>query len=448
MKKLRFSESLAIGLLLFGMLFGAGNIIFPVMLGQNAGGNYLLASLGFLITGVGLPILAIASFALSKKTTLKDYASPVGGFFSYFFTVTLLMTIGPLFATPRTATVAFEVGFQPYLAGTGHENLALLIYSTIFFALVLYFSFRPNQILDIIGKFLSPLFVILISFLIGASLLFPMAQAEEFEALGTYEAFPFIQGILDGYNTMDILACLAFAFLIIENIRAFGIKKAEHVARETRRSSKYTLILMAFLYMGLTYLGASSRGIMDLQANGGLVLAKVAHHYFGHLGQILLAAIVTVACLKTAIGLSVSISRTFHQLFPKLLSEKSWTVIFALVSFTIANFGLNTIIRLSVPVLMFLYPLAITLILLWLINFLIPLKELAFKVTLSLALIPAFFDFLKAAPAPLSTTPMAQSLLQLPDKYLPFFDLGMAWLLPVALGLAISLVFFRKKGRD
>lgn len=445
MKKLTRSQSISVGLLLFGMLFGAGNIIFPVMMGQLAGKNFLQSGIGFLITGVGLPILAVASFALSKKTSLRTYAQPAGKFFSYFFAVVLLLTIGPLFATPRTATVAFEVGIQPYIKGD--SQFPLFIYSTIFFVLVLYFSFKPSKILDIIGNFLAPLFLLLVSILIIASLIKPMGNPADFEALYNYGTQSFFQGILDGYNTMDILACIAFASTVIGAIDRLGVKDSGDKARETILSSWVTILAMSLIYFGLTYLGASSNGVMEIQKNGGLVLSKASENLLGNWGKLLLAALATVACLKTAIGLSVSISATFDEMFSNKLSRKTWTFLFVGISFFFANFGLNTIISLSVPFLMFLYPVAITLIILWISHYFIKLDDKAFKLTVGISMIPAAFDFIKSAPDFVSKTSLAAKLMTIPENYFPFYDLGLSWIVPVLVGMIISVVFFRKKDK-
>ena len=443
MKKLNRSQSISVGLLLFGMLFGAGNIIFPVMMGQLSGKNFLLSGVGFLITGVGLPILAVASFALSKKTSLRTYTLPVGEKFSYFFAIVLLLTIGPLFATPRTATVAFEVGIQPFV--DGGSNIPLLIYSTIFFALVLFYSFRPSKILDIIGNFLAPLFLVLISILIVASVFKPMGNPADFQPLKNYESKALFQGILDGYNTMDILACIAFASTVLGAIDRLGVTGSSDKAREVMISSIVTVIAMSIIYLGLTYLGASSNGAMEVQANGGGILSKASEKLLGKWGQILLAATATVACLKTAIGLSVSISATFDDMFPNKLKRRTWTFLFVGISFLFANFGLNTIIGLSVPFLMFLYPIAITMIILWLTNYVLPLEDMAFRLTVYLSMIPAVFDFIKSTPEFISKSGFAIKMVDFAKAYIPFFTLGLGWVVPVALGLAISFVMFRKK---
>lgn len=443
MKKLSRKQSLVVGSLLFGMLFGSGNVIFPPMMGQNAGSAYLPSAIGFLIAAVGLPILAIVSFSLSRKATLRDYAGHAGKGFGMFYTLLLLLTIGPLFAMPRNATVAFEVGIKPFLSQD--MGLPLLLYSLVFFCLALYFSLRPTRILDVIGRFMAPLFIFLLGILLVMSFVSPMGNPASFEAQGAYAQASFPQGLIDGYQTMDVLACVAFGITIITTIRQLGIRDETDIARETGRSSLFTLVIMSLIYLGLTYIGASSLGIMPGQANGGEILVLTAKHYLGSTGLFLLALTITVACLKTVIGLAVSISQTFVRLFPKGPSDRFWTMAFIGVAFALANFGLNTIIQLSIPVLMFLYPLTITLILLWLLNAIAPLKKTAFTLTIILAAIPAFFDCLAATPEAIAKSAPITALLAFPENFLPLYKLGMGWLAPVAIALVISLLFLRKK---
>lgn len=192
-------------------------------MGQLAGANSLKATIGFLITGVGLPILGVIASALSQSDSLFDMARPVSKQYSILFTCILYLTIGPLFAIPRTATVAFEVGLIPFISNS-YIRLGLLIFSAVFFIITLYYSLRPARILDWVGRYLTPLFVVLLSILLLATFIKPMGQVSAYEAQGNYVDRPLFTGILDGYNTMDALASLAFAIIIISNIEKLGVK--------------------------------------------------------------------------------------------------------------------------------------------------------------------------------------------------------------------------------
>lgn len=442
MKKLKLNENLVIGSLLFGLFFGAGNIIFPVHMGQLAGSNFLSASVGFLLTAIGLPILGVMSYSISGKDNLREYSKPGGRFFSWFFPLSLLLTIGPFFAIPRTATVAFEVGIRPFI--TENVRFYLFVYSVIFFALAFYFALKPNKILDIVGKVMAPLFLGLISILLVFTVLNPMGAASSIVAQEQYQGLALTKGIIDGYETMDALAGLVFAITIVTNIKHFGVTEEKRISYETGKSSIFTILFMSIIYIGLVYLGTTSRGIMPISDNGGLTIALVSNHYFGIFGQLLLALTITVACLKTAIGLLVSIGDTFTEMFEDKISYLTWVTIFTVVSFIVANFGLNTIISLALPILMLLYPLAITMITLWFINAFIPLKDLGYQVPLLVVSIPALFDFLLAVPEQFKVG-LVNQLIDFAKNSIPLYELGLGWIAPLIVSLIISVLLFRKK---
>jgi len=441
-EKLDFKSNLLIGSLLFGLFFGAGNLIFPVQMGQLAGHNTLLATIGFLITGVGLPLLGVMASALSQSESLLDMAKPVGKVYSVLFTCMLYLTIGPLFAIPRTGTVAFEVGLSPFIAKE-QLSFGLLVFSLIFFAVTLYFSLRPSRILDWVGRYLTPIFLALLSILIIATFLKPMGQAGQYAAQGDYIGKPFFKGLLEGYNTMDALASLAFAVVILSNIENLGVKNPKRKAIETCKSGFVCVIGMSLIYASLAYMGATSLGSVSRAQNGGAVLSMVSEHYFGNTGKILLAAIVTVACLKTAIGLITSCSQMFSEMFPKSIPYNKYAILFTILSFIIANFGLNKIIQLSIPVLMFLYPLAITLIILSLLSPILNKQNDVYKWTTVLTAVAAFFDFCNALPEIIKEMPAISSIIDFAKACLPGFTYGFGWIIPAFIGFIIGTLLWR-----
>lgn len=441
-KKFTFKLNILIAALLFGLFFGAGNIIFPVHMGQLAGANSLKATIGFLITGVGLPILGVIASALSQSDSLFDMARPVSKQYSILFTCILYLTIGPLFAIPRTATVAFEVGLIPFISNS-YIRLGLLIFSAVFFIITLYYSLRPARILDWVGRYLTPLFVVLLSILLLATFIKPMGQVSSYEAQGNYVDRPLFTGILDGYNTMDALASLAFAIIIISNIEKLGVKNPKKIAKETAKSGLLCALGMGLIYGSLAYMGASSLASVGRAGNGGAILSMVSDHYFGFMGKLLLAAIVTVACLKTAIGLITSCAQMFSEMFPRSISYNKYAVIFTSFSFAIANFGLEKIIKLSIPVLMFLYPLAITLIILSLLAPVIKRQTDIYRWTSLLTLIAALFDFFNALPEGIKASPIISYMISLADSFLPGYDYGFGWLVPAFVGFIIGFIIWR-----
>lgn len=437
--KLSKGELVFTASMLFGLFFGAGNLIFPIHMGQMAGANLLKAIVGFLITGVGLPLLGVTAIGISRSDGLIELSGKVSKSFCMFFTCALYLTIGPFFAIPRCATVPFTVGIEPLLGGRS-EGLPLALFSLAFFIAVLGFSLYPGKILTWVGKILNPLFLLFLGVLIAAALIYPMGNPSGIEAVGNYRDNAFVTGFFEGYNTMDALAGLAFGIVVVNVIREHGITEANDVAKNTVKAGVFSCLLMAVIYALVALVGAESRGVYDVCSNGGEVFALVAGHYFGNGGKIILAVMFTFACLKTAVGLVTSCSETFEKLFPKFISYRAWTVIFSIVSFLIANLGLNTIIEYSVPVLMFLYPLAIVLILLGLFGRFFKNSKYVYVCVTAFTFIAAFYDLIH------SFYPNGCRLTDIMKHFLPFADYGLAWIAPALVGLGVGLILhFRKK---
>ena len=437
--KLSAKQYILLASMLFGMFFGAGNLIFPVSMGQQAGSNLWPAAIGFCLTGVGLPLLGIAAMGISRSEGLFDMCSKVSRPYSYFFTCLLYLSIGPLFAIPRTATVSFSVGILP-LIPEGSSSLVLCIFSALFFAIVLFFSLRPSGIMTWIGKILNPLFLLFLGILTVTALLNPMGSLASAAPSGNYVSQSFFQGFLEGYNTLDALASLAFGIILINAIRELGVESPKDISSSTLKAGVLSTILMAAIYCILTVVGTQSQAVYGVSADGGEALYLIGSHYFGTFGGVLLGITVTFACMKTAIGLITSCATTFVELFPKTLSYKAYAIVFCLFSFGIANFGLSRIIELSLPVLMFLYPLTITLILLCLFGHWFQYDRRVFLSVTAFTAAAAALDFLNALPAGAQELLHVNAISLVANKYLPFFGLGMGWVVPACIGLVIGLV--------
>lgn len=442
MKKLTLREILVVSSMLFGMFFGAGNLIFPASMGQMAGRSVWLAAAGFLITGVGMPLLGVAALGISREDGLLGLSSRVGKGYGLFFTCALYLTIGPFFAIPRCATVSYTVGIQQMLPGTS-QTLVLAGFSLVFFAAVLFFSLRPGEILTWIGKVLNPLFLVFLAILVLRALTAPMGAVSDIPPSGDYAASAFSTGLLEGYNTMDALAGLAFGIIVVDVIRGLGVREPGQVAKNTVHAGIFSSLLMALIYVLVAVVGAQSRGMLAASSNGGEVLAQVAEHYFGGAGALILAVTVTVACLKTAVGLITSCGETFVKLFPKGPSYRVWAVGFCVLSFLIANLGLDTIIAYSKPVLLFLYPLATALILLTLCGKWFGNDKTVLQWTIAFTAAAAVFDLLRALPAGARAVLHLDPVVAWVSGWLPLFKLGFGWLLPALAGLLLGLLVRR-----
>lgn len=444
-QKLTTKQYIVLASMLFGMFFGSGNLIFPINMGQNAGAHMLPAVIGFCVTGVGLPILAVIAIGVSKSEGLFDLSVRAGKVFAFLFTCALYLTIGPLFAIPRNATVSFTVGVKPYLP-EDKVRLVLMIFSCLFFAIALFFSLKPQGIMTWIGKLLNPAFLVLLGVLFVVVLLNPMGKVKDITPVAPYDApsaaANFFTGFLGGYNTMDALAGLAFGIVMVNAVRNLGIKEPVAISRVLVKTGILAGALMTIIYFLTTLVGAQSVAELGVQEEGGTTFNLLAEHYLKTAGAIILACMITVACLKTAIALITSCAETFVKLFPHTLFYNAYAVIFTLIPAILANAGLVHIIAWAVPVLILLYPLTIVLIVLGIIGRYFAYHPIVFVLTVLGAFIPALPQFIASLPALPALVPWIAGAKTL-NARLPLGSYGMGWLLPAAICFIIGIVLYR-----
>lgn len=445
----------------FGMLFGAGNLIFPVSMGQRAGVEVFVATLGFCITGVGLPLLSVLALSSSNSASVTDMAKLVGKKFSIFFTTALYLCIGPLFAIPRTATVPFQVGVVPFLPEDTKQGM-LFLFSFLFFVFALILSLKPGKLLTYVGKVLNPLFLLFLGILLFVAVLFPIGGLHALNPVSGYEKGSFLKGIFEGYNTMDVMGALAFGNVLIQTIRSMqgneertGEESAGEEAEKRFRfvtvlSGSLAALLMVLLYFALSYAGAESRLVFSVQENGGDTLHSLSTYYFHRFGGILLAVIIYFSCLKTAVGLISSAAMAFQEMFPERFSYRIYVFLFTICSFVISNIGLSRIIQYAVPVLFFIYPICIVLIILCLFGKTFSYDRAVFQSAIYCTIPFAFLDALKVLlEGALSRLPGAAAVLSFFSPF-PFFSMGLTWLLPSLLGFAFGMLLWytRKVQRE
>jgi len=439
--KLPFSKYFVIGVMLFALFFGAGNLIFPASLGQNAGSKVWLAVAGFLITGIGLPFLGILAMGVSGSKNLQELAGRIHPIYGIVFTSLLYLTIGPFFAAPRTGAVAYDIGIAPFVGGNaGH--IGLFVFTLVFFGVTVWFSLNPAKIVDNVGKILSPGIIILLIVLLIMVVVKPIGTFDAPQK--AYANGSFLKGFMEGYNTMDALASLVFGIIVINSIRGMGVKTKRGVLFATAKSGLVAVIFLGIIYAGIAYLGATSTKAFGLFDNGGPVLSHAASYYFGTFGTVMLSVIILLACLTTSIGLITACGEYFHILFPKI-SYKLFVLFFSLVSFIVANFGLSNIINYSIPVLMFLYPLAIVLMLLTFLSKLFNHSSIVYRSAIAVTLLISIVDGVKTFCELfgihyfgwLGTT------VSFYERVLPLYKQGLGWLLPALIVILLTGAFVR-----
>lgn len=434
---LTWKDYLVVSSLLFGLFFGAGNLIFPLHLGQLAGAHWLTAMIGFLVTAVLLPLLSVLAVSITRSQGVYDIGRPLGPAFALVFMVLIHATIGPLFGTPRTATVSFTVGVAPLLpANWAHGGL--LVFSAIFFLLAFIISYQESSILSSVGKVLNPLFLLLLMVVFFLAFLNPMGATANQSVTSAYQHNAFFNGFLQGYNTMDALAGLAFGVTIVTAVRQMGKTTPKSNAKVTAKAGILATALIGLIYVALIWIGATTLAKFKLSPDGGIAFNQLVNYYLGRAGQVLLAVLITVTCLTTAVGLVAAFAQDFHKHFPKI-SYHVWLVFTCIASFLTANFGLDTIIAWSTPLLMLLYPFAMVLILLSIFSPFFQRDPQVYVWTVAFTAVAAVLDMIAAFPPVISQTAWAKAVGAWQQQFLPFASLGMDWIVPAALGAVIGL---------
>ena len=427
MTSLRTRDIVALGFMTFALFIGAGNIIFPPIVAQQAGEHVWLAAFGFLITAVGLPVITI--IALSRvEGSIQILSSPLGKIASLILTITCYLTVGPLFATPRTATVSYEIGFSSYL---GTSSSSLLIYSAIYFSVVTLISLYPNKILDTVGYVLSPLKILSLTILGIAAMMIPTGFVPP--AINNYIDSPVSEGFVNGYLTMDTLGALVFGIVIIQAIRSRGVSNPKLITRYAVIASIISGIGLTVVYLSLFKLGLGSHEVAANASNGAVILHAYVQHAFGDLGSIFLSAMIFIACMVTAIGLTCACAEYFSSITK--IGYKVWVFILIGFSFIISNLGLTKLIAFSVPVLSAIYPPAIVVIMLsfgW--KFFNHPRRVIAPVT-AVSLVFGLLDGLKVANFEL---PYALT-------HLPLAEQNLAWLIPSLVVFVIAFVIDKVK---
>lgn len=359
-QKLTTKQYLLISTLLFGMFFGAGNLIVPPMTGKMAGENVWITMLFFCVTAVVLPVMGV--IAVAKSGGLKNLASRVDTKFAAVFTAAIYLSIGPALGIPRAGSVPFEMAIKPYLPEMFSGRLSLFAYTVVFFGVAYWLSLTPSKLVERMGKVITPCLLTLMALLFVTSLVKGM-PAPTGPLAAEYSNYPSLQGFIDGYMTMDTIAALNFGLVISMVIYELKIKEEKEMIKVTIKSSLISGAVLVFIYFLLAYLGAASAGMFPETTNGAQIIGQVSLHLLGLGGTVLQGAIFTLACLTTCVGLITSSGKYFTTLTDKL-SYKSWVTVWTLLSFVFANIGLDAILKYNITILFILYPVSIVLILL------------------------------------------------------------------------------------
>ncbi|MGX7031666.1 branched-chain amino acid transport system II carrier protein [Vagococcus zengguangii] len=430
-KKVPTSYVFILGLMLFAMYFGAGNLIFPAIIGQESGSNIVTAMIGFFLTGVGLPLLSFLAMVATGKNNIQELAGRVKPWFGVLFSVVLYLSIGPFFAIPRAGTVAFEIGIKPFDFGIS-ESMTLLIFTLIFFAIACLLALFPAKVVDIVGKYLTPLKITLIGILVVVAIAFPMGDI--YEPQGDFVSKAFVNGFKEGYLTLDAMASFAFGIIIINAVNEKGATDKKHVMAACTKAIVIAATLLVIMYSALSYMSATSVSKIGYMDNGGEVLAKVSNYYFGVYGNVLLGLMISVACMTTCVGLLSSCAQYFNRLYPKISYQK-YVIGMTLFSILVANMGLTSLIKFSEPMLNAIYPLAISLVFLLLFNKWFNGNQRVYQLVILFTFCVSIFDGFDTAGI------NVLNISSILAKYLPLYSIGLGWIVPAITGAVIGIIW-------
>ncbi|PJE78376.1 Branched-chain amino acid transport system 2 carrier protein [invertebrate metagenome] len=421
------TDLLAICLAIFSMFMGAGNIIFPPMVGQQAGSHILSGSFGFLAGDIGLTLFTLIGVAIAGgPSKITDDLPPWA---AKTFWIVLFSVLGPAFVVPRTAHVAWEIGVEPFINNSGELIQSAFIIA--FLALAAWSALSPGRIINAVGRFMAPVLLLILAIIAVATVINPQGHIEA--ASGNYINHAFSEGMIQGYLTMDALGPLCLGWMIANLLRSKGVTSERSIVYYSAVVGLFATVGMGMIYSALLYLGATSHEVSPQAVNGAHILTTYISALFGTTGALITGIVIFLACLTTAVGTPGACAQYFHSIAPSH-SYRWYIGIIYLISAGIAMIGLDKIITLSIPVLVTIYPVAIALTMTSILRRFIPAPVVMTRTTSLITLIFALLDGWKVS----SLMPEAIALYL--SHYLPLFDQSMGWFMPAVVAMVCSAV--------
>lgn len=419
---------------IFALFFGAGNLLFPPELGALAGENIVPAMIGFVITGVGLPLLAL--FAVARVGGGTDQiARYIPKRLALILTGLMYVAIGPFFGIPRTAAVTYEMGLVPFLDAP--STLTLAMSSTVFFGLSFLLTLRAQKLIEIIGRIITPILLFLLAAIGVTNLVAPLGKpAAPAEGYGTWVG-ALGEGFQQGYLTMDVFGALVFGAIVLVTLRANGLSDQKEASSLLRSAGMLAVTCLMLVYISLGSIGANMTASAGT-TNGATLLQAFAGSSYGQIGMLALGLAVFLACLTTAVGLISEFSRFVSNQFDSLKYHHV-VVATTLFGYLISLVGLSTLIQIAVPLLTLLYPVMIALVLVSMTERIQRNPNAAMKATIYVALVLSFFETLHG---------MQPSAVSAWITNLPMAELGLAWSVPTLVVYMVTLFLPKREPQE
>ena len=424
-KKTTVRDVIVIGFALFSMFFGAGNVVFPPYLGLEAGPEWLTGFTTYFIADIGLALVGL--FALLRVGSSEAVLNRVGRVPAEILMCAIILCIGPMVAIPRTSASTYEMAIAPNISG-----VSPILFSAIFFALILALCIKESAVVDIVGKILTPLLLLGLFAIIIKGVVTPVGEISALPQISNVA----VTGIKAGYQTMDALAALPFGIIVLQSVTAKGYDNSKRQFRVVGGSAILAGVLLLAVYMGLAYLGATVSGQYNGTIGRAQLVMAIVEALMGKVGMILFGVVVGLACVTTAIALTSSAAAYFAELCRGKVPYKAFVIAICVFSAVVSNLGLDRIVAVAAPVLDVIYPPTLVLIF---ISLLMPrVPDHVSRGACIGALITSVLCTLTAHGVNIPVVPS-----------LPLYDLGLSWLIPAAVfGLAASLLPFRARSRE
>ncbi len=420
-------DMLVLGMMVFALFLGAGNIIFPPMAGYHSGTDWFSASLGFIVTGVVLPFLTLITVAVKGRGERLSVDLP--RWVSVTFWVALYLILGSTFAMPRVTNTAYELGFLP-LGFVEKSTASHLIFAFVFNFVSMFFMLKQGTMISAIGKFMTPALLFLLVAVGIAVVRTPLSPINE--PINQYVDFAFFSGIVDGYQTMDVLSAMAFGGIVARTLASRGVTSPQDVVVITIKAGLIAVGLLAALYICLFYLGATSDAVSQTATNGGQIFSRYVDALYGALGTWLMCGIVLLASMTTFVGVTSACADFFATFNPRL-DYRFWVVVSTLLTTIVSTFGLDTLLRVTIPVLLLIYPTTVALVFLQFARRKMRNPRFTYGFTVAVLVVMSAFDTLN------NIGLLSENVLAVLHR-MPLFKEGIGWLLPGVIAFIISFV--------
>lgn len=421
-------DMIILGMMVFALFLGAGNIIFPPMAGYQSGTDWFSTSLGFIITGVILPFITLVTVAVKGRGERLSVDLPK--WVAVIFWVALYLIVGSTFAMPRVTNTAFEMGFIPL--GFVEKNTAShLTFALIFNICSLFFMLKQGTMISAIGKFMTPALLVLLVVVGVAVVVEPLSAINA--PVKQYADYAFFGGVIDGYQTMDVLSAMAFGGIVARALASKNITQPRTVAFITIKAGLISVSLLAALYICLFYLGATSDLVANTATNGGQIFSRYVDALFGSVGTWIMCGIVLLASMTTLVGVT-SACADYFATFHHRLGYRFWVIFFTLLTTIVSTFGLDTLLRVTIPALLMIYPSSVTIVFLQFARRYMAAPRISYGITIAVIVFMSLLDTLNYLK--LLSDNMKNFLL----THLPLFEQGMGWLIPGIIACIISLL--------